>query len=248
MAQLPVVQVAVAFVRAQGTPQAPQLVRLVRGASQPLASVASQLPQPPLHMEMAQERVAHVALAWAREQATLHMPQSLSVLSAVSHPLPSMPSQLSHPGVHDVSVHVPVLQEDVPFAREQATPHMAQLLSVVSEVSQPLPSTPSQSPHPVSQTAMAQDTEAQVAVAWARAHGEPQAPQLEVVLNDASHPLPSIPSQSSHPPLHMAIAQVPVVHAAVAWARAQGTPHPAQLVVVVSGVSHPLASMPSQLE
>jgi hypothetical protein len=44
-----------------------------------------------------------------------------------------------------------------------------------------------------------------------------------------------------------AMRHLPVEQVAVAFAREQVTPHPPQFVSVVSGVSQPLLSFPSQL-
>jgi hypothetical protein len=78
-------------------------------------------------------------------------------------------------------------------------------------------------------------------------HGTPHAPQLTVVRNEVSQPLPSRPSQFSKPALHVEVTQLPVEQLAVALARMHVVMQPAQLVSVLSGVSQPLASAPSQL-
>jgi hypothetical protein len=54
-------------------------------------------------------------------------------------------------------------------------------------------------------------------------------------------------SQLPKPALHDAIAHDPDVQVGVAFARVQTVPHARQLVSVVSGDSHPFASLPSQL-
>jgi hypothetical protein len=94
IAQAPVAHVAVAFAREHPVPQPPQFVSDVSPVSQPLLSTPSQLPQYALHDEMAHEPVPHVAVALAREHVLPQLPQFVSEVSAVSHPLLSTPSQL----------------------------------------------------------------------------------------------------------------------------------------------------------
>jgi hypothetical protein len=93
IAQLPVAHVAVACARAQAAPQAPQLASVLRVASQPLPSVPSQFPYPPLQDPIAHEPVAHVAVAFTREQGVPHEPQFVTVVRGVSQPFELLPSQ-----------------------------------------------------------------------------------------------------------------------------------------------------------
>jgi hypothetical protein len=83
------------------TPQPPQLLELVSGVSQPLASLPSQLPKPALHVPIAHEPLAHVAVALGREQLTPQPPQLLVVVRGVSQPLLMSPSQFPLPAVHE---------------------------------------------------------------------------------------------------------------------------------------------------
>jgi hypothetical protein len=79
-----------------------------------------------------------------------HMPQFVAeVLRSVSQPLLSLPSQLPQPLLQEAIWHVPVEQVAVALAREQVTPHAPQFMSVLSGVSQPLLSLPSQLPQPL---------------------------------------------------------------------------------------------------
>jgi hypothetical protein len=137
MAQLPVLQVAVALVRPQVPPQTPQFVRVFRRVSQPLPSRPSQLPQPASHERIWQLPLPQVAVAFAREQVVPHAPQLVSVVVDVSQPLLSMPSQLAKPVLQLAIPQTPVSQVAAAFAREQLVPHAPQLLSVRVEVSQP---------------------------------------------------------------------------------------------------------------
>jgi hypothetical protein len=62
--------------------------------SQPLSSLPSQSSYPALHIAIWQVPVEQVAVAFARQHVAPHAPQWLSVLSACSHPLAELPSQL----------------------------------------------------------------------------------------------------------------------------------------------------------
>ena len=93
--QLPVEQLSAAFGRSQGVPQPPQWVSVVSGASQPLASMPSQLPTPALQALIAQLPEPQVAVAPARVQAVPHEPQSVVVRSERSQPFAIVPSQSS---------------------------------------------------------------------------------------------------------------------------------------------------------
>jgi hypothetical protein len=88
--------------------------------------------------------------------------------------------------------------------------------------------------------------EQDAAVALAGLHETPQPPQLLKVFSWVSQPLVGLPSQSPYPALHEAIWQVPVEQVPVALAGLHETPQPPQLLVVFSGVSHPLFGLPSQ--
>jgi hypothetical protein len=77
-------------------PHAPQLVELVCVfVSQPFADCPSQFANPAEHAPRVQLPPAQVSLALARSHATLHPPQSVSVLMLLSHPLFGLPSQLA---------------------------------------------------------------------------------------------------------------------------------------------------------
>jgi len=73
----------------------------------------------------------------AREHLVPHAPQFMSVLSGVSQPLLSTPSQLPQPLLQEAIWHVPVEQVAVALVREQVVPQAPQFVSVLSCVSQP---------------------------------------------------------------------------------------------------------------
>jgi hypothetical protein len=88
-----VLHVAAALVLEQAESQAPQFERLFSAVSQPLVSTPSQLPYPELHVETEQTPVAQVAEAFVRPHVVRQAPQLEVVLSGVSQPLTSRPSQ-----------------------------------------------------------------------------------------------------------------------------------------------------------
>ena len=131
----------------QTAPQPPQLFTLlVRLASQPVLTFASQFSQPALHMiwhpPPAQLGVPFVAL-----QAAVQAPQfSALVLVFVSQPLPTLLSQLSKGAVQAMPQTL-LAQLGVPPEELQAVSHTPQFNGVtLRSVSQPLASTPSQLP------------------------------------------------------------------------------------------------------
>ena len=142
--------------------------------------------------------------------------------------------------------HAPVPHVAVAFAREHVLPHVAQLVSVVSAVSQPFVAFASQLPKPASHDEMAQVPVPQVAVAFAREQAIPQLAQFAKVVSAVSQPLAVLPSQLPKPPLHAPIAQEPVEQLAVALVRLHAAPQLAQFASVVSDASQPLASTRSQ--
>jgi hypothetical protein len=78
-------------------------------------------------------------------------------------------------------------------------------------------------------------------------HAVPHAPQCAAsARRSASHPFVALPSQSAKFASHAAIAHVPAVHVAPAWAKSHAMPHPPQFVVESSAVSHPFDGSPSQ--
>ncbi len=86
-AQLPVEQVEFAFAKAHALPHAPQLLVLVRLASQPLAALPSQSANPTLHEAMAHCDPVHLGEALERAQTLPHAPQLLLLLvRSTSHP------------------------------------------------------------------------------------------------------------------------------------------------------------------
>jgi hypothetical protein len=79
----------------------------------------------------------------------------------------------------------------------------------------------------------------QPAVAWARSHTLPQAPQLSGSLAMwVSHPSVSVVSQFKYPAAQLEIAQAPAVHCGVSCATLQTLPHAPQLIRLVIVSTH----------
>jgi hypothetical protein len=227
--------------------QAPQWFWLVlRSTSQPLASLLSQLPHPALQDCTMQTPYRQVEVAFGRLHGVPHAPQLLRVYRSVSQPLAGLLSQLPQPAEH-VGEQTPATHEVVPCAFAQVVPHAPQFDVVFSCVSHPFVSLPSQFPHPALHERMLHEPVEQVAVAFARVHCVAQAPQLARVLSGVSHPLASLLSQLPHPGLHEKILHAPVEHVAVAFTRVHGVAQAPQSSRLVSCVSQPLAPSPSQL-
>lgn len=144
--QLPVEQLSLAPGRLQTVPQPPQLVRVFRRLSHPLAPLPSQLPKPLLQVPRRQLPVLQLSLAFARLQVFPQPPQFVRVFKRASQPLPAVPSQSSKPLLQRLTPQLPPGQVPVPLAMLQLRPQPPQLDVVAREVSQPFAPMPSQSP------------------------------------------------------------------------------------------------------
>jgi hypothetical protein len=132
------------------------------------------------------------------------------------------------------------------LAREQATLQPTQFVSVLSAASQPLAWLVSQFPKPLVHAPKVHVPLAQLSVAPAKSHRRLHPLQFVVVVSDASHPLLATPSQSPKFGSHAPSEHVPVEQLSAALVRAHVVLHAPQSVKVLSGVSQPLAAMPSQ--
>jgi hypothetical protein len=100
-----------------------------------------------------------------------------------------------------VTWQVPVEQDSAAFCSEHVEPQLPQLVSVVSEVSQPSFGSPLQLPQPVEQLGLQTPAEVHCVVPWAFVQETPQAPQLLTVVRLVSQPLETSPSQFAQPGL-----------------------------------------------
>lgn len=130
----------------------------------------------------------------------LHAPQLASELEVlVSHPLPTLPSQLPNPGLHPPTAQTPNAHAAAPFAGEaHRLPHAPQFAEELSvSISHPFARFPSQLPKPRLQAPTPQTPALQEAEALGdEGHTLPQRPQFApsaFVLS--SHPLPACWSQ-----------------------------------------------------
>ncbi len=150
---------------------------------------------------------------------------------------------LAHPEVHDVvpdgqlATHIPELQT---FPAGQALKHAPQLFTSVPVFTHAVPHEVVPGGQVLVHTPEAQDCPV--------GHPRPHAPQLVVLVAMlASQPFARTPSQSAKPVSHEEYPQPVGMHAAVAWAGAQATPHPPQFAVDDAKLtSHPFDGMPSQ--
>jgi hypothetical protein len=244
--QVPVEQLAEAFVRVQVVPQAPQLLLVVSEVSQPSLASPLQLPQPLLQLEIVQLPVEQLVEAFAAEQPTPQPPQLVLVFSGVSQPSLASPLQLAQPALQLAMTQLPLEQLVVALASAQLTPQPPQFEVVVSEVSHPLLGLLSQLPQPDEQPGtQAPDTHA--VVPWALVHALVHDPQLVKELREASQPSFARPLQLAQPALQLEIAQVPVEQEPEAFASEHTAPQAPQFESEVSAVSQPLAPLPSQL-
>ena len=136
----------------QRLPQDPQCVRSDnRSVSHPLPGDVSQSPQPVSHAEILHDPVSQPAVACAGSHALPQAPQSVTVLSCRSHPLPASSSQSPKPLAHS-RPHVPPEQSGVAFGPPLHTiPHEPQFMALLRMfVSQPFIAMPSQLPNPAS--------------------------------------------------------------------------------------------------
>jgi hypothetical protein len=85
-------------------PQAAQFETVPSCTSQPFEAFVSQLAKPAVQLPNVHVPVPHDADAFGNEQATLQLPQSVSVVTLRSQPLSGLESQLLKPalqlGVH----------------------------------------------------------------------------------------------------------------------------------------------------
>jgi hypothetical protein len=245
--QAPEVHVVVPFALTHCVLQAPQFDRLVFVfVSHPFELLPSQLPNPALHVPSVHTPAGQVSDAFARLQATLQSPQSVSVAMLRSQPLLALPSQFLKFAAH-VGTHAPAVQVVVPLAFVHCVPHVPQFDVLLSDASQPLFWSPSQLPKPELHE-IEQDPRLHVGVALAPLQTAPQDPQLpRLVSVFVSQPLFGLPSQFLKLPLHTGV-HTPLTQLVVPFAFEQTMPHPPQLLMSpVVAVSQPLFTLLSQL-
>jgi hypothetical protein len=244
---VPVEQSPVPFANVHGLPQLPQLVVVVPEVSQPLGPIASHSSQPGLQAPCMHAPPGQVADAFGKLHVTPQPLQFAVVLSGVSQPLVTVPSQLPKPEEQLPTAHVPLAHDSVEFGYgPHVTPQPPQLVSVVPEVSQPSGPAPLHSRKPELHVPWVHVPAGQLADALGKLHRVPQPPQLLVVVSAVSQPLVAMPSQFPKPPLQPT-THVPVGHDSVEFGYGPHvTPQPPQLLVEWIDVSQPLVIGPVQ--
>jgi hypothetical protein len=244
---VPDVQVGVPIGTSHAVPQVRQSVSVFSGVSQPFDGSLSQSPKPATHAVMTQLPVRQLVVAFARAQPTLQPPQSVLVISDVSQPVASLPSQSPKLAVHAPIAQVPVAQVAVAFVREQLDPQPPQFTSVVMGVSQPLGSTASQSPKPGRHEVHPHMPVEQSATAWDRRHATPHPVQSVSVPSGVSQPSSGIMLQSAKPGSQLATAHAPLVQVGRAFGSMHALPHAPQFASdVPRSASQPLPAIMSQ--
>ena len=190
----------------------------------------------------------HAAVPFCVLQTTPQPPQLVVVmLTFVSQPLATIPSQLPYPELHAMP-QLPPVQEGVPLTELQALPQTPQCEVLLDRLtSQPLFALPSQFPYPRLQT-MPQLSPVQFAVPFVELHAFPQAPQFAGELSSSvSQPFARLPSQLPQPGLHP-MPQTPAVQLGVPLAELQTLPQMPQLPTSSdSDCSQPSEASPLQL-
>jgi hypothetical protein len=191
--------------------------------------------------------VEQVDVAFASVQSTPHAAQLARVLRSVSQPFALLPSQSPVPGLQPEQPHVPDVQVGVPLGQLQTVVHTPQWSTLEAVlVSQPLPGLPSQFPHPAEHVGV-QTPDTQEVEPLALVHAPPQPPQFVVVVSGVSHPFTALPSQLPKPVAHTGV-HFPATHEVVPLELTHAIPHDPQLAASVCVlVSHPFATLPSQL-
>lgn len=235
----------------QNTPHTPQLSGSAESAvSHPSPSSPLQSPKCASQVAMWHWPLVHRVVALGKRHPLPHPPQcATSLRVSTSQPSSGEPLQLAYDGAHDATSQRPSSQTGVAWAGAHALPQAPQLARVMLVfTSQPLSSRPSQSAEPASQRPMRHTPAAHCAVALARSHTRPHAPQLAGLLEvSTSHPLVASPSQSAKPAAQPPKAHTPSRHTPTALGQAQRTGQvPQWSALARRSTSQPLLASPSQ--
>jgi hypothetical protein len=215
---VPVTQLVVPCAFEHPMAQPPQLLPSVWVfVSQPSVGSPLQSAKPAAHVGV-HVPAGHAMVPWALLHAAPQAPQFRVVLSDASQPVLTKPSQLPNPALQ-ATEQAPRAQLAVPFVPLQAEPHVPQFSALVCVfTSQPFEAMPSQLPNPALHVPSVHVPEAHEALAFAGAHGAPQAPQSVSVVRLFSQPFAALPSQFANRGLHAPIWHVPLKHVAAAFA------------------------------
>lgn len=233
----------------QTRPHAPQFVgSFETSVSQPRLP-GEQSAKPPSHTTTLHVPARQVpVVTFGRLLQTLpQKPQfAESVVVAVSQPSAALPLQSAKPGLQLAIVHAPPVHAGVPFGIMQTWQLAPQAVTDVGEASQPLDATRSQSWKPPVHAVIEQPPDAQAQVALPPEHARPQLPQFVTLLDVLVSQLPFM-SQSAVGAVHIVVE---VRHVRIDTSQnciaVQALPQLEQSVEVPSGVSQPVAIIPSQ--
>jgi hypothetical protein len=141
----PVVHSVAASSTSHPMPHPPQSVRLVVEVSHPVASLSSQLSHPGSQAARVQVPAPHELSALSAMHGASQPPQCRGSLAVSTQLVPQMVALTGHVATQ---LAAPVETSQFGVAAAQASPHSLQSVPVPSGVSQPLLTTPSQSPQP----------------------------------------------------------------------------------------------------
>ncbi len=218
---------------------APQLARsLWVFTSQPFTALPSQLAKPVSQVVSWHAPLVHADAPLEKRQVKPQAPQLLTLVSAVSQPLPALPSQSPKPALH-WNAQRPAQKGVALAGRAQALPQAPQFAGSLARSRQ----APVQSVWPETQVA----TQAPAAQRCPAPQALPQAPQLALsAWVFTSQPFIALLSQLAKPWAHAPRAQPELTQLPLALAKLQRTPQPPQLVSASRLVSQPFVASPSQ--
>jgi hypothetical protein len=202
----------------------------------------------PVHEAIVHWLLTQEGVPLATVQAVPQPPQLEALLVVfVSQPLPTLPSQLPQPVLHEIE-QAPREHAAVPLVLEHAAPQAPQFAGLVEVLtSQPSGSRALQLPKGALQETTLQVPVEQEDTALFRAQTVPQPPQFAFVFRLVSQPSEYWFTQSANPAEQVAMEQAPPVHAGVPLATWQAAPHEPQLVrEVLRLASQPFEELPSQ--
>ena len=135
----PVVHEGVAWLVEQALPQAPQLVGLVRLASQPSMGLLLQSANPAPQEAILHDPFVHDGVALLVEQALPQAPQLVGLLRLASQPSAGLLLQSANPLAQEAILHDPFTHDGVALLVEQALPQAPQFFGSVLGFAQVLP-------------------------------------------------------------------------------------------------------------
>jgi hypothetical protein len=245
---LVLLQASVTWFVLHAFPQAPQLLVVVIGVSQPLATLPSQSAKPGLHAIL-QVEPTHVPTPPFWLHAFPQAPQLLgSLVTLISQPFAACPSQSLNPALHAMTAHFEALHVSVALFVLHGVVQLPQWFgSLVMLISHPLAGLWSQSIVPATvqvdtvHTPRVQTSLAPVTLqAWVH-----EAQLFGSYRVSISQPSEASLSQSAKPVVHAVIAHVDAAHDSTVLAVLQGVAHEPQWAGSVVRLRHATPGPPS---